>query len=243
MIGSVFLWIWVWVLGTFLALSTAVAFVIFNPLVDRQRRVVHWLCSLWGKGIMMVLVHIPLDFHGAEHLNGGPYVVVPNHESLADIIVLLARMPNFVFVARRVLFFWPPIALVMRLAGYIPAGREGEDAAIVNDRCRYWLDRGVHVLIFPEGSRTPDGQLKRFRQGPFLIAKQAGLKVLPLAIKGTGKIQPKNSLIYKFRGHVTITALPPFAVDGTPKEAAARARAMIAECLAAQDRQGEAAAA
>jgi 1-acyl-sn-glycerol-3-phosphate acyltransferase len=235
-IGSVLLWIWVWTLGTTLGLLSIILFIPFNPWTDPRRVVHHWLSQAWGRGVMWVLPGITIEARGYEHLLKGPVLLCPNHNSVSDIIMLLAAMPRFKFLAKTTNFWTPPIGWHLRLAGYIRAGTGDEaDSPRVMRECLHWLKLGEHVLWFPEGTRSDDGAVKRFRKGPFAVAKQAGVPVVPVALTGTRQVIGKKSLRYHFRVRVQITLLEPFKVEGELKDAAQLCRERIAAQVAIQE--------
>ena len=122
------------------------------------------------------------------------YVVVSNHQSLLDILVL-SRIPREMkWVAKEELFRVPWVGWMFRLSGDIAlrrgdAGSGGRAMA----RARRYLGRGMHVMIFPEGTRSRDGQLLPFKPGAFRLAVEAGAPVLPVAVCGTAEGMPKGS--------------------------------------------------
>ncbi len=236
MIGSFLLWAWVWLLGTFLSTLAVILSIPFNPWTDPKRQVVGYLSQAWGRGVMWVLPGITIEAHGFEHLKGGPKMLVPNHSSISDVIMLLAALPQFKFMAKAPLFWIPPIGWHLYLAGYIRAGTgEESDAPRVLAACLKWLKLGCNVLWFPEGHRSFDGEVKRFKTGAFVAAKEAGVQVVPVAMTGTPRVVKNKSLRYYFKGiRVQITLLPGFEVDGEPKAAAQKAREIVAKQVALQ---------
>ena len=163
-------------------------------------------------------------------------MLVPNHSSVSDVIMLLAALPQFKFVTKAVLFMIPPIGWHLRLAGNIRAGTGKEDdGPRVLSTCAKWLKLGCHVLWFPEGHRSSDGEVKRFKTGPFVAAQQAGAKVVPVAISGTPNVIKNKALRYNFKGiRVQITLLEPFEVGEDARAAASKARELVARQVAVQ---------
>ncbi len=236
MIASTLLWIWVGLWGTVVALTTLILFIPFNPLVDPKRRVVHYMSGLWGWGVLLfVRRFLPVDAYGLEKLEkGGPYVLCPNHFSVADTITFLGVLPSFAFVIRKDVFWMPMIGMQLWLSGYVRAV-ESDGGKSVLEGCTRWLERGVSVMMFPEGTRSPDGKVHRFRQGPFLVAKQAGVPVVPIAIMGTREIIPKGRSSYVLQRpgqRVIVKILDPFLVGDDTKAAAQRARAAVQQAVA-----------
>jgi 1-acyl-sn-glycerol-3-phosphate acyltransferase len=236
-LGSVVIWLWIGVWGTVLALAGLLLFLPFNPWVDPQRRMMERLNWLWGRGAFWSTPGVSVELVGGEWLkkHPGPYVICANHSSVAEIPLLLSLLPPLKTIAKPPLFWTPPIGLQMRLAGHIPAGRGGPgDAERVLERAKFWLGRGVHILVFPEGTRSPDGRVMRFGQGPFVLAAQAGVPVLPIAISGSHQVLPKGSYLYRLRGHLKVQVLEPVKVEGEPRAVASRVRARIMEALGQQ---------
>lgn len=232
MIGSILLWTWVGFWGGLIALTNMVLFVIFNPLVDPGRRVVGNVSRFWGIVIFAVLPRVKIKVEGLENLKGGPYVLTANHQSTSDITLVLAKLPHMKFIAKDALFRTPPLCINMRISGYIPARIGQKDAnEKVGADMKKWLARGVSVIVFAEGTRSPDGKIMRFRQGPFAIAREAGVKVVPVAFHNSRTILPKNSWKYCFKTEVLIRVMPPIDVAEDPKDTAALARQKVQEVL------------
>ena len=235
MIGSFLLWAWVWLWGTFCALAGTLLFIVFNPLVDPKRVVVSYASAAWAKGIMLMLPGIKIETTGLELLSQEPLMLCPNHNSVSDMIMLMASLPRIKFVAKWPLFYVPPLAFQLRAAGYVQGGKgeEGSLDRVIGQTSR-WLKRGCHLVWFPEYTRSPDGEVKRFKQGPFVAAKQAGRRVAPVAITGTRQVLGNKSLRYHFKVQVKIDILEPIAVGDDPKDAAKLARSRVIEALAAR---------
>ena len=111
----------------------------------------------------------------------GAFVLIANHPSLLDVMVVLATVPDVCCVVRRGLFDMPFLGPLLRGAGHIPgpdpSGEEGDTPIL--DRIVERLEQGLPVLVFPEGSRSPEGGLRRFRRGAVEAALRAGVPILP----------------------------------------------------------------
>jgi 1-acyl-sn-glycerol-3-phosphate acyltransferase len=231
---SIAFWIWVALSGTILALLAVLLFIPFNPLIDRQRRVMDWISHLWGQGIMTALPGVRLEVLGKEYLRTWkePFVFCANHQSVADIPVLLSIFPHFKFVVKESLFWLFPIGIQLRLCGYVPAAKDKPGTAErVLATSELWLQRGSSMFIFPEGTRSPDGRLLRFGQAAFVLAQRAGVPVVPVAVSGTGRVIAKGRLLYDFTGVVRVEILEPLRVEGDPKVVASRVRMLIQNAI------------
>jgi 1-acyl-sn-glycerol-3-phosphate acyltransferase len=142
-----------------------------------------------------------------------PYVAVSNHESLADIF-LISHLPwEMKWLAKEELFRIPLMGWNMRLAGDIPVGRSSRRSRIeALLQCRDRLEKGVSVMIFPEGTRSETGDLLPFHDGAFRLAIDAGVPILPLAVVGTRDAVAKGSLVFG-RADAEVRALEPIPTD------------------------------
>jgi 1-acyl-sn-glycerol-3-phosphate acyltransferase len=234
-VASLLRWTWIFLVGAGVCLvQVLLSPALLNPWIDPRRRGMEWLNHLWAKGTLLAFPGIHLEVFGHERLTaGGPYVLCANHQSAADIIMLLAAWPHMKFIAKRSLFLVPPIGWSMWLAGYVIAGTgEPKSSRRAMDQAVGWLRRGCHVLTFPEGTRSPDGRLLRFRQGAFVLAREAGTKVVPVAISGTRALLEKRAFAFHPAGDVRIDFLEPQDVETDAKRAASKMRATIDAALA-----------
>lgn len=122
------------------------------------------------------------------------YVVVANHESQADPFLLCFLPWDMRWVAKEELFHQPLTGWAMRFGGDIPIRRgEGDSVREMMKECESALAAGISVMMFPEGTRSRDGNLLPFRDGAFRLAISAGVPVLPIALAGTRQMRPKHS--------------------------------------------------
>lgn len=149
----------------------------------------------WGRQ-MLAAVGIRASVRGAERLPAGPAVFVANHVSFADIWVLLAILPGTVrFLAKRELLRWPLFGWAMKSAGHIPINRQNRGAAFgAYDEAAEMIHGGTSAIVFGEGTRSRDGQLKPLKKGPFVLAIKAGVPVVPVYLHGTFEAMPKGSI-------------------------------------------------
>jgi 1-acyl-sn-glycerol-3-phosphate acyltransferase len=166
---------------------------------------------------------------------GRPYLFVANHKSLADVFLLCLLPWEMKFLSKGSIFRIPLLGWQMRAAGDIAIERgdkESSKRALAEIRQR--LEQKSSVIVFPEGTRSPDGSLAPFREGAFRLAIELGVDIVPLAVAGTETALPKHSLVFR-PTTATVTVLPPVSVAGlAPADAprlAERVRTDIARSL------------
>jgi 1-acyl-sn-glycerol-3-phosphate acyltransferase len=143
-----------------------------------------------------------------------PYVVVSNHESLADVFLIGLLPWEMKWLSKESLFHLPVMGWLMRLAGDVSVRRDDpESRAAAMAELRDWLRKRVSVMIFPEGTRSPTDELLPFHDGAFRLAIEAGVPVLPLALAGTRAAISKGSLLLG-RAHAEVRVLEPVSTAG-----------------------------
>lgn len=156
----------------------------------------HWFARPWARLIAATcgarvrargLSRIPTD---------RPCVFMSNHQSHFDLIALLTTLPGrYAILAKRELFFIPVFGWALWLAGMIPVDRSNRERAIRSvDRAAEQVRNGRSVLLFAEGTRSPDGSLRPFKKGGFHLALKAGAPIVPVSVRGGHEILPKGSL-------------------------------------------------
>jgi 1-acyl-sn-glycerol-3-phosphate acyltransferase len=124
---------------------------------------------------------------------GGPFVVVANHQSILDILLLSRAPREMKWIAKEELFRIPWVGWMLRMSGDIPIRRgDPESGGEALARAREYLARGMSVMLFPEGTRSKTGKLLPFKSGAFRLAAETGVPVLPVAVHGTARGMPKG---------------------------------------------------
>jgi 1-acyl-sn-glycerol-3-phosphate acyltransferase len=170
----------------------------------------------------------------AERLSRqGPFIVVANHESYADVLVLLATLPMQVrFLAKRGVFRVPVLGWSIRAAGFVPVDRgdRSRGYATVETSLKR-LGKGRSLVVFPEETRTRTGELSQFKKGAALLALKTGFPILPLGIAGTRRVLPRGTWTAS-PGSVVVCVGEPIAAEpaaGTRRELTARIRDSVGE--------------
>jgi 1-acyl-sn-glycerol-3-phosphate acyltransferase len=172
---------------------------------------------------------------GRELLPRGPAVLISNHQSAVDIVAAMGLHHPFKFVAKASLFKLPLVGWMMSLMRYVPVERGHVHAMdrMLED-CRWWLRRGVAVLIFPEGTYAPPGQPLPFKRGAFRLAIEERVPVVPVVLEGTTDILEGDGPWMHPRASVRVRVLTPLPAEslGSDEGAlAARVRALYLRAL------------
>jgi 1-acyl-sn-glycerol-3-phosphate acyltransferase len=171
----------------------------------------------WGRDIVE-RAQIDLQVRGLEHVpTGRAYVVMSNHQSHMDIPLLYVAWPRTLrMVAKAELFRVPVWGRAMRTAGFVSVDRSGDrqNALDAMRACGDAIARGISIWIAPEGTRSPDGKLGKFKKGGFRLAIDAGVPIVPVCIDGSREVLGKHSKAIELGRRVTITFGPPIPVEG-----------------------------
>ncbi|MGH9788987.1 MAG: lysophospholipid acyltransferase family protein [Candidatus Acidiferrales bacterium] len=233
------------------AFAAFMLFVVGTPvlLYALLRRDVAPIYSLahWTVRAALRLAGVRLEVIGADRLRGPrPCIYMANHQSNVDPPVLFAVLPpRIAFMGKKSLFSIPVLGAAMRLGDFVPVHREHpEEARASVDDALEKLNRGVTLLVYPEGKRSLDARLLPFKTGVFLLALRAGVPIVPITVDGADRVMAKGKWeIYP--GVVRVTVHPPVETRGRrPEERrqlAAQVRAAIASALP-PDLRGEPAA-
>jgi 1-acyl-sn-glycerol-3-phosphate acyltransferase len=163
--------------------------------------------------------------------------VVSNHQSLADIPVI-SRLPwEMKWVGKRELFRLPIVGWMMRLSGDIALERgDARSGARVLAHAARYLKNNCPVIIFPEGTRSPDGLVGRFTDGAFHLAIASQVPILPVAVEGTRDALPKKNWRFGETANITVSVLPEVSTSGLTRADVVllrdRVRAMICGTIA-----------
>lgn len=163
---------------------------------------------------------LTFSVHGAEKVvPGTSYIVTPNHQSNADILALVLVLPlRFRWVLKKSLLRIPVFGWGLARTGAIAIDRSNRRQSVESlKRASEKLKDGWSVLIYPEGTRTPDGELLPFKKGAFMMAVQTGIPILPVTSNGAFKVLPRNSIWFR-PGHITVTIGDPIVTEGLTEQ-------------------------
>jgi 1-acyl-sn-glycerol-3-phosphate acyltransferase len=181
-------------------LTTAVLIWVSYLLSLFGRRAIDPMFRFWARAVMRAC--------GARHRSASAtavdasrrYIVVSNHLSLIDSPLLVAHLPLSIrFLAKQELFSVPVMGGYMKRTGHIPIDRSNPRAAIasMNEAARLLREGSASLLVYPEGTRSMDGNLQEFKDGASMLALKSGLPLLPCAVIGTNRVLPARGVVLR----------------------------------------------
>ncbi len=201
----------------------------------------HWLPPIVfvgrsGVRLGRAVLGVKLEVSGQENVDfDQTYVYMPNHLSLVDGPMMFIVLPCFMrVIAKQELFRIPFLAQAMRVAEFIPVDRKGREGGkkAIQRAVRLIREKGHSFLIFPEGTRSLDGHLQKFRRGGFYLALETGAPIVPISIIGSFEIMPKGAFFTK-RGTIKIKIHAPVSVEGHDVSTMPRLIETVRETVAA----------
>jgi 1-acyl-sn-glycerol-3-phosphate acyltransferase len=187
-----------WLTTLYAAVAMAFFFFISLPamIVTGSGDLPMWLArkawAPWG----LRVAGCRLEVRTLAPLPAGPAIFASNHESAIDIWAVVAAIPRGVrFVAKAELFRLPIFGWYMSLGGHVPIDRRDHARALASlSQAAAKIRAGTSIIVFPEGTRSRDSRVHAFKKGPFILAAEAGVPVVPVAVVGAGAVTPKNLL-------------------------------------------------
>jgi len=218
MFKKVALSIIIWIVGSSLTILLYFAMLLAVILVpfDKKRRLAHAQCFWWSDALIALNPYWDIEVTGLENIDKKrTYVIIANHQSLADIVIAYQTRMQFKWVAKASLFKVPFIGWSLGLAKHIRLSR-GNFSSIkkVYRQAASWLKEGMSVLFFPEGTRSANDEMGQFQNGAFKLAIKEKVPILPVAIEGTGEAIPKGSWLFETRIPGKLKILAPIETAG-----------------------------
>lgn len=205
----------IWTGGVTLTITLFFAMLLIIVIFpfDKKRKIAHSQCFWWADAVVGMNPYWNVTVTGLENIDKDKtYVVVANHQSLADIAVMYKTKMQFKWVAKESLFKLPFLGWCMSLSRHIKLSR-GKFSSIkkVYREAAEWLRNDMSVVFFPEGTRSETDQMRDFQNGAFKLAIKEKVPILPISIEGTGEAIPKGSWIFDTKTAASLKVLP--AID------------------------------
>jgi len=200
---------------TFLTVSSILLFPVavliwaVTAAFDRRLVVLHRFTCFWASLYTWLNPAWPVTVEGREKIRDDrAYVIVVNHQSLLDILVLFRIFRHFKWVSKIENFRIPCIGWNMRLNRYIELRRGDHESVLrMMQACERTLGEGNSIMMFPEGTRSQDGRLRAFKSGAFSLALSTRSPLLPIILEGTGNALPKRGFVLRGRHPIRLRVL------------------------------------
>jgi 1-acyl-sn-glycerol-3-phosphate acyltransferase len=174
-----------------------------------------WARRFWGAGLVRVARCDLIVHPGFVPEPGKPYIFAMNHQSLFDIVAAFVGIPiNLRFIAKKSLRHIPFLGWYMSVTGMVFIDRKNREEAVrsLDEACQK-IRSGISILVYPEGTRSRDGRVLPFKKGPFVMAIQAGVPIVPVAIEGCQNLLKRDSILIK-GGRVNMVLGQPIPTAG-----------------------------
>ncbi len=203
-----------------------------SSLLEQRGYFAHWCARTWSR-LILKTTGVTVDVKGLDRLvPGKTYVFVSNHQSIYDIPILFWSLPyQLRIIAKESLGRFPFLGWHLRRTGHMLVDRKRPDRAAIFSWASRLTSLGLSLIVFPEGTRSRDGRVARFKGGSFYLALEAGLPVVPLSVIGSRHVMLKGRLA-TYPGRVRLVVHDPIDTSrlaGTdPRAFAERVRHIIA---------------
>ena len=214
MLGSLLFWIFL-VSSSILLFPISLLLWLLTVPFDDRRWILHRFTSFWASLYTWLNPAWHVRVLGRERLyEAGPTVIVANHLSLLDILVLFRLQSHFRWVSKKENFRVPCVGWNMTLCDYIPL-RRGDPVSIqaMMRHCDRAIQGGNSILMFPEGTRSSTGRMRAWKPGAFQIAERNQVPIQPIVVRGTAEALPKRGFILQGQHAISIEVLDPIPVD------------------------------
>lgn len=224
------LWIWT---------ASAILILLWVPLLgviwafDHQLRL---RTGRWFRRLGRLLSRVSpcrIRISGREHMKANQvYIIVSNHQSLADIPLVSHLKLDTKWLAKVELFRLPVVGWMLRMAGDIPVDRavprQGAKAML---RCAKYLRQSCSVVFFPEGGRSPNGEVQPFNEGAFQLAIREQVPILPIVVEGTGQALPAKTWLFGKSRDIQLRVLEAVSMDGWEMKQSAALRDAVRQLI------------
>ena len=235
---------WVFVaLSSIVLYPVAVIIWVLTVVFDRRLVVLHRFTCFWASLYTWLNPAWPVTIEGREKIRPDTtYVMVANHLSLLDILVLFRLFRHFKWVSKIENFRVPFIGWNMSMNRYIKLRRGDRDSVVqMMEACTRAIGEGSSIMMFPEGTRSATGEMRPFKPGAFELALKTRTRILPIVISGTADALPKRGFLLQGRHPIRIMVLDPIPhqryAGMSDEELAAQVRELIAAEMAEPARQ------
>lgn len=210
------IWLWIVFVGVIIPgmFFVIIAYVI-GKLTDKRLLLVHWVATAWAWVLLRSCPYWKVKYYNFKGIpRKTPYVIISNHQSMLDILVLHKVHRPFKWVSKVENFKVPVVGWVLTLNECLRIERgKSNSATKLFKAAKKTLAMGTSLILFPEGTRSKDGVLRPFKDGAFIMAKESDVAILPIVLDGNYLSLPKNGMMLKQSSNIIVKALPIIPVE------------------------------
>ena len=192
--------------GAVLLTISGILLIKLNPFnKEKGKLIYHTILSSFARSMMYIMVNVKKTIvNPLKEDFSKPAVIICNHSSSLDVLITMMLHPRVILFINKRVWNLPFVGFVVRMADFFPTTENTEEGL---DKIADRVKNGYSVVVFPEGTRSEDGHLKRFHKGAFYVAEKLQLDILPILIHGTSYTLSKDDFLVK-DGNVTLSFLP-----------------------------------
>ncbi len=182
---------------------------------DKKHLILHYYSCFWGSSFIWTNPMWRVKINRRDRIKkGNNYILVSNHQSMFDICLLYRLFKPFKWVSKSENFLLPVIGWNLRMNEYIKIERESRKSIMKMMRdCEKAISEGSSIMMFPEGTRTLDGELRQFKTGAFMLALKTKTPIIPIVIDGSIKVLPKKGFILSPNRNIKLNVLDEIPVE------------------------------
>lgn len=207
---SILVW---FVVIIFIVLSFPLTFIIWLLVLpfDRKRKITHWMLIYQSLILTRIMPIWKIKIEGRKKaVKGTTYVIISNHQSILDILLINCLRYRFKWISKIGNMKLPVLGWYLRMADYITVDRGNKESKEeMLERSYQCLKNGNSIMMFPEGTRSVDGEIGFFKRGAFQLAINAHVPILPIVLDGSGGILPKHGLVFTTGHKIGIKVFDP----------------------------------
>ncbi|MDP4207353.1 MAG: lysophospholipid acyltransferase family protein [Bacteroidota bacterium] len=217
-IVTIFVWL-VFLVTSVIFFPIACLIWLTTQLFDRRLTFLHYVSCFWASIYTWANPLWKVKIEGREKIDPDQtYVMVCNHQSMADILVLYRLFIHYKWVSKAEMFKIPIVGWNMWLNRYVALDRGSRSSHMkMIKECAKNLSMGNSLMIFPEGTRSEDGKIHKFKEGAFAVAKIGKSDILPIVLNGSSDALPKKGFILKKKQTIHVKILDPVSYESFAK--------------------------
>jgi 1-acyl-sn-glycerol-3-phosphate acyltransferase len=222
-------------IGIFLSLYIVIAGIplLIYTVISKNPNALYW-AGVRGVMFFVRAVGIHVRVSGTERIPPGTCLFVANHTSSADAPAVVGAIPRRIAILlKKALFDYPIVGQAFHLARFIPVDRSKHESAVASlEKAIEALRGGQSFLVYPEGTRSPDGRLQEFKRGAVVMGIKAGVPIVPIACSGAHRVMRKRSLLIH-PGEILVEFLEPIDTSRYTFEEREKLNQIVHDALAA----------